>query len=221
MLEEVEGLTRVHGQEQSRSSKPIGHRGDGFRGEETVDLIPEHAAAIRKHHAELTNGSDLGLRRIQLEARRGDRGHRMHRMDPLEAELSQGIGDQGIGRADDIAVPANPGQRGNVEMVGMAVRDNENVDGWQTFRIDDALGTERDGAFLEGIAEDGIHEAGGIRQFHENRSVTEEGNLHADYASLSRESSYPPSGLPHPHAGARSLILVAMMKSFSCRPLIL
>jgi hypothetical protein len=71
-------------------------------------------------------------------------------------------------------------------MVGMAVRDNENVDRWKTFRIDDALGTGRDSAFLEGIAEHGIHEAGGTRQFHKDRSMPEESNLQESPHSVPR-----------------------------------
>jgi hypothetical protein len=101
-------------------------------------------------------------------------------MDLFEAELSQGIDDQGIGRTDSITVAWNPNQRRNVEMVGMAMRDNENVDRWKAFEIDCAFGAGYDGAFLEGIVEYGIHEASGTRQFHQDRSVPEESDLHGN-----------------------------------------
>ena len=180
IVEEVEGLARIHGKEQRHPSEPLADRGDGFRSKKAIDLVPENAAPIPEDHAEFTNGSDLRFRRIKLKARRGDGRHRLHRVDALETEPPQGVSDEGIGRADDVAVRRKPGQRRNVEMVGMAVRDDENVDRRKPFRIDDALGTGRDRTFLEGIGEHRVHQAGGTRQFYEHRSMTEERNLHGD-----------------------------------------
>ena len=64
------------------------------------------------------------------------------------------------------------------------VRDNKDVDRWKVFEMDRALGTRNNGTFLEGIAEDGIHEAGGAFQFHQDRGMSEEGNFHSNHPPL-------------------------------------
>jgi hypothetical protein len=46
ILEELEGLTRVHGEKESHAYEPIGNSGGRLYREEAVDLIPEHATLI-------------------------------------------------------------------------------------------------------------------------------------------------------------------------------
>ncbi len=59
ILEELEGLTRVHGEKESHAYEPIGNSGGRLYSDEAVDLIPEHATLIRKYHAKFANGPDL------------------------------------------------------------------------------------------------------------------------------------------------------------------
>lgn len=126
----------------------------------------------------LRDRRELRSGRVQLEVRTRDRRHRVHGMDPFEAQLPERVHDQGIRGADRVDAAINARQRGQVEVVWVAVRDDEQIDRPQTVDVDRASWARDDTPLFERVGEDGVDEARGTSQFDQQRRVPEEYDAH-------------------------------------------
>jgi len=71
-------------------------------------------------------------------------------MDVREAQLPECVHDERVGRTDRVDVTADAVERRQVEVIGVAVRDDEDVDLGQRVDVDRAARTRDDCALLEG-----------------------------------------------------------------------
>ena len=177
-LEEIEVLAGVHCKEQVDAAEAIYYRVDRLCREQPVHLVPEATAPIVEHHTELADARRFGLRGIELEFGGRDRSHRIDRVDMQKTELPQPVHDQRIRCADHVAVARHSGERSEVEVIRVAVRDDQHVDRWQSLRIDRTARARGHGAFLERIMKHRIHEAGRTLHLDQQRRVSEQRDLH-------------------------------------------
>jgi hypothetical protein len=99
-------------------------------------------------------------------------------MDSPEAELFKPVGDYWVSWTNRVAVARKPRERRNVEVIGMAMGDYQNVNGRKLLKVDHAFGTRNNRALLERIEKDGVHQAGRAIHFDQNRSMTQQGYFH-------------------------------------------
>ena len=178
VLEEVEVLARVHREQHIHPTETVEHGVDRLRRQESIDLIPQGAAAVAKDHPELGDRADLRTGRVQLEAVADDLAHRMHRMDPLEAQLTEPMHDQRVGRTDRIAVARKLVQGPDIEVVRMTMRDHQQIDVRKRLEVHRAGRTRHDRAVLERIEEHRVHQTCRGPHLHQDRRMTEQRHPH-------------------------------------------
>ena len=179
--EEVEVLARVHReQEVDRAGLLRGRRG-GRRRDHGVDLVPERAGRVLEDDADLGDVGDVRVRGEQLVAAQLEVLVRLLGMDLREPEPLQRVHDGVVLGAHDVAVarlPGDVGERRDVEVIEVPVRDHEQVDRRDLVEVDRAPGTGHDGGVLERILEHRIHQASRSLHLDEDRCVAEQRDLH-------------------------------------------
>jgi len=132
------------------------------------------------HVAHVIEGmAEQGLEPVDAESLREHYAKTLwHWVDRLEAELLQGIDDQGIGGADRVGPAIDAGERCQVEVVRMTMRDHQDVDRREVVGDDRPLRARRHGSLFEGVGEHRIHEARGALELDEHRGVPQQRDSH-------------------------------------------
>jgi hypothetical protein len=104
-------------------------------------------------------------------------------------KLLKSIDDQRVCRNDGVCIARQSAQGRQVEVIGMAMRDDESVDAWQLFRIDPSLRAGDDRSVLEGVEENRIHQACRAIHFDEKRRMPPQGDPHRTAPNRSRQGS--------------------------------
>jgi hypothetical protein len=69
-----------------------------------------------------------------------------------------------------VAVARKPRERRNIEVIGKALGDYQDVNRWKLLKVDHPLGTRNNRALLERIEKDGIHQAGRAIHFDQTEA---------------------------------------------------
>jgi hypothetical protein len=81
-------------------------------------------------------------------------------------------------RANRVARARDASEGGDIEVIRMAMGDDQDVDRREQFKMDCPPRTRDYRALLERIEEDRIHQAGDASERDENRGVAQQGYLH-------------------------------------------
>ena len=97
---------------------------------------------------------------------------------PREAQLFERIGNEGICWTNRVAGPRDLCQRGDVKVIRMPVRNDQNINRRELVWINGSPRARHHGPFFEGIEEHRVHQTGGAVHLDQQRRMPKQGNPH-------------------------------------------
>ena len=183
-LEVVEVLARVAG-EVRRECEPGPHVLRGFARDRGVHLVEDRALGIGEYQPHLAHrlfragGKDLRL----VEA---ERPPWIERLQLAEAQPFQRVGDERVARQENGGIAREDGERLDVEVIRVPVRDHHEVRWRQPVEIDAPLRPGRHRAALEGIAQHRIDEERNLAGLDVQTCVTDQRDPHGRPSAVDR-----------------------------------
>lgn len=136
----------------------LDHAVDGDRRNLGINLVPERPSFVPKHDAAFPNGLVLRTSRKDLYLLYAHRLARLQDGYMPEPQQLQGMSDQRVGRAADLAIPREAVQRGQIKVIWMPMGNDNDVNWRKSIEIDFSLGTRDHQPILERVLEDRVHE---------------------------------------------------------------